>query len=139
MKAINFLTVLAVMVSAFTFNAQAQGKNKKNVAEVTFNVFLHCNDCVKKAESVVPAAIKGIKDFKVSLEDQTFWIQYDAKKNTKENIVAVLAKKGYDVKEVKPKDTHHASCGDHEHAKDEKHTHEHNHSHEHNHNHNHAH
>ena len=139
MKAIKFLTVLAVMVSAFTFNAQAQGKNKKNVAEVTFNVFLHCNDCVKKAESVVPASIKGIKDFKVSLEDQTFWIQYDAKKNTKENIVAVLAKKGYDVKEVKPKDTHHASCGDHEHAKDEKHTHEHNHSHEHNHNHNHAH
>ena len=123
MKAIKFLTVLAVIVSAFTFNAQAQGKNKKNVAEVTFNVFLHCNDCVKKAESVVPAAIKGIKDFKVSLEDQTFWIQYDAKKNTKENIVAVLAKKGYDVKEVKPKDTHHASCGDHEH----------------NHNHNHAH
>ena len=139
MKAIKFLTVLAVMVSAFTFNAQAQGKNKKNVAEVTFNVFLHCNDCVKKAESVVTAAIKGIKDFKVSLEDQTFWIQYDAKKNTKENIVAVLAKKGYDVKEVKPKDTHHTSCGDHEHAKDEKHTHEHNHSHEHNHNHNHAH
>lgn len=115
MKAIKFLTVLAVMVSAFAFNAQAQDKKKKNLEEVTFNVFLHCNDCVKKAQAVVPAAIKGIKDFKVSLEDQTFWIQYDGKKNTKENIVAVLAKKGYDVQEVGAKDTHHASCGDHEH------------------------
>ena len=105
---------------------------KKNIEEVTFNVFLHCNDCVKKAQSVVPAAIKGIKDFKVSLEEQTFWIQYDATKNTKENIIAVLAKKGYEVKEVakgKEKHTHHDSCCDHDHSKDEKHTTEHKHEH----------
>ncbi len=132
MKAIKFLMVFAVMFSAFAFNAQAQGKKKKNIEEVTFNVFLHCNDCVKKAQSVVPAAIKGIKDFKVSLEEQTFWIQYDATKNTKENIVAVLAKKGYEVKEVvkgKEKHTHHDSCCDHDHSKDEKHTTEHKHEH----------
>ena len=132
MKAIKFLMVFAVMFSAFAFNAQAQGKKKKFIEEVTFNVFLHCNDCVKKAQSVVPAAIKGIKDFKVSLEEQTFWIQYDATKNTKENIVAVLAKKGYEVKEVvkgKEKHTHHDSCCDHDHSKDEKHTTEHKHEH----------
>ena len=131
--------VLAVMVSALSFNAQAQNKKKKNIEEVTFSVSLHCDDCKKKAEGVVPAAIKGIKNFKASVEDQTFWIQYDGSKNTKENIIAVLAKKGYDVKEVKPAETHHASCGDHEHPKDEKHTTQHKHTHEHNHSHNHNH
>ena len=54
-------------------------------------------------------------------------------------LTELLAKKGYDVKDFEATDTHHASCGDHEHAKDEKHTKEHKHSHEHNHNHNHAH
>lgn len=134
MKAIKFMMVLAVMLSAVTFSAQAQNK-KKALEEVTFNVSLHCADCVKKAENVVPAAVKGIKDFKASLEDQTFWIQYDGKKNTKENIIAVLAKKGYQVIEVKGAETHHASCCEEDHPKDEKHTKEHNHSHEHNHNH----
>ena len=135
MKTVKFMMVLAVLLSALTFDAQAQNKKNKNLAEVTFNVFLHCDDCVKKAQNVVPAAVKGIKDFKVSLEDQTFWIQYDAAKNTKENIIAVLAKKGYDVKEVKPAETHHASCGDQDHPKDEKHTTQHKHTHDHNHNH----
>ena len=53
MKAIKFMMVLAVMLSAVTFSAQAQNK-KKALEEVTFNVSLHCNDCVKKAENVVP-------------------------------------------------------------------------------------
>lgn len=117
MKNIKFLLVLAVMVSAISFNAQAQNKKKKSTEEVTYSVFLHCNDCVKKAEAVVPT-IKGVKDLKVSLENQTFWIKYDASKTNKETLVADLAKKGYEVKEVKKGEAH-------------------NHEHEHNHNHNH--
>lgn len=131
MKGIKFLLVLAVMFSAVSFSAQAQNKKKKNLEEVTYNVYLHCDDCVKKAQAVVPAAVKGIKDFKVSLEDQTFWIQFDPAKNTKANIVAVLAKKGYDVKEVKPgeKGDAHKHDHNHEHGHDHNHDHGHNHSH----------
>ena len=137
MKAIKFMMVLAVMMSVFTFGAQAQNK-KKAVAEAKFSVYLHCNDEKKKAEAVVPT-IKGVKDMKASVEEQSLWIKYDSSKLTKEALVAALKKKGYDVKDFEATDTHHASCGDHEHAKDEKHTKEHKHTHEHNHNHNHAH
>ncbi len=113
MKAFKFLMVLAVMVTAFTFNAEAQNK-KKALAEVKFNVHLHCNDCVKKAEAVVPT-IKGIKDLKVSLDEQSFWIKYDSSKISKEELVAALNKKGYEVKEFKAQE----------------HNHDHNHSHKH--------
>ena len=49
MKAIKFMMVLAVMLSAFTFGAQAQSK-KKQMAEAKFSVYLHCDDEKKKAE-----------------------------------------------------------------------------------------
>ena len=94
MKAVKFMLVLAVMLSAFTFGAQAQNK-KKVMAEAKFSVYLHCDDEKKKAEAVVPT-VKGIKDLKVSLEKQTFWIKFDTSKTSKEELVAALAKKGYD-------------------------------------------
>lgn len=131
MKAIKFMLVLAVMLSAFTFGAQAQSK-KKAMAEAKFSVYLHCNDEKKKAEAVVPT-IKGIKDMKASVEEQSLWIKYDPSKLTKEALVAALKKKGYDVKDFKEGEK--AAEHNHEHN----HDHNHNHSHEHNHNHNHAH
>ncbi len=115
MKAIKFMMVLAVMLSAFTFSAQAQNK-KKALAEVKFNVHLHCDDCKKKAEAVVPS-IKGIKDMKASVEEQSLWIKYDPAKITKEGLVAALKKKGYEVTEFKGKDGHnHSHEHGHEHA-----------------------
>ncbi len=119
MKAIKFMMVLAVMLSAFTFGAQAQSK-KKQMAEAKFSVYLHCDDERKKAEAVVPT-IKGIKDMKASVEEQSLWVKYDPSKTTKEALVAALKKKGYDVKDYKEGEKH------------EEHNHNHNHSHEHNH------
>ena len=135
MKAVKFMLVLAVMLSAFTFGAQAQNK-KKVMAEAKFSVYLHCDDEKKKAEAVVPT-IKGIKDMKASVEEQSLWIKYDPAKVSKEALVAALKKKGYDVKDYKEgeKPAEH----NHEHGHDHNHNHNHNHSHEHNHNHNHAH
>ncbi len=129
MKAIKFMLVLAVMLSAFTFGAQAQSK-KKAMAEAKFSVYLHCNDEKKKAEAVVPT-IKGIKDMKASVEEQSLWIKYDPSKLTKEALVAALKKKGYDVKDFKEGE----KPAEHNHE----HGHDHNHSHSHEHNHNHAH
>ena len=61
--------VLAVMLSAFSFGAQAQNKKKKVMEEVKFSVYLHCDDEKKKAEAVIPT-IKGIKDLKASVAQQ---------------------------------------------------------------------
>ena len=130
MKAFKFFMVLAVMVSAFTFNAQAQDKKKKGVEEAKFSVYLHCNDEKKKAEAVIPT-IKGIKDMKASVEEQSLWVKYDPSKISKEALMEALAKKGFPVKDFKAAEHHHDACCEHDHSKDEKHTHEHKHEHKH--------
>ena len=129
MKAFKFLMVLAVMVSAFTFSGQAQDKKKKGVEEAKFSVYLHCNDEKKKAEAVIPT-IKGIKDMKASVEEQSLWIKWDSSKMTKEQLMEALNKKGFPVKDFNPATEEHATC-DHDHSKDEKHTHSHKHDHKH--------
>ena len=134
MKSIKILMVLAVMLSAFSFGAQAQNKKKKVMEEVKFSVYLHCDDEKKKAEAVIPT-IKGIKDLKASVEEQSLWIKYDPSKTTKEALVAALNKKGYDVKDYKEGEKPAVPAEGHDHS----HEHGHNHSHEHGHNHNHAH
>lgn len=123
MKGIKILMVLAVMLSAVSFSAQAQNK-KKAMAEVKFSVYLHCDDERKKAEAVIPT-IKGIKDLKASVEEQSLWIKYDPSKTTKEALVAALNKKGYDVKDYKEGEKPAQAAHSHEHG----HEHNHNHSH----------
>ena len=92
MKSIKFLMVLAVLVSAFTFNAEAQNKKKKVMEEAKFSVYLHCDDEKKKAEAVIPT-IKGIKDMKASVEEQSLWIKFDPAKISKEDLMKALEKK----------------------------------------------
>lgn len=146
MKCIKFLMVLAVMVSAMSFNAKAQNK-KKAIAEVKYSVYLHCDDEKKKAEAIVPT-IKGIRDLKLSVEEQSMWIKYDSNKLPTEKLVEELKKKGYIVKLWKPGEQpiipenahdhgHGHSHEGHNHSHD-KHDHKHDHKHnEHNHNHKH--
>lgn len=134
MKGIKIMMVLAVMLSA-VFNVQAQNK-KKVLAEAKFSVYLHCDDEKKKAEAVVPT-IKGIKDMKASVEEQSLWIKYDPVKISKEALVAALNKKGYDVKDYVEGEKPEAHG--HEHNHDHGHSHNHDHGHNHSHEHNHAH
>lgn len=134
MRTIKFLMVLAVMVSALSFNAQAQNKKKKSFSEVKYSVYLHCDDEKKKAEAVVPT-IKGIKDLKVSVEEQSMWIKYDDTKLPEDKLVEALAKKGYIVKLWKEGEQPIMPGEVHEHG----HSHDHGHEHSHEHNHNHAH
>lgn len=128
------MMVLAVMLSA-VFNVQAQNK-KKVLAEAKFSVYLHCDDEKKKAEAVIPT-IKGIKDMKASVEEQSLWIKYDSAKISKEALVAALNKKGYDVKDYVEGEKPEAHS--HEHNHDHGHSHNHDHGHNHSHEHNHAH
>lgn len=69
-------------------------KKKKEIRDVVFSVHLHCKNCVKKVEDNISFE-KGVKDLKVSLEDQTVAIKYDASKTSEEVLKAAIEKLGY--------------------------------------------
>jgi copper chaperone CopZ len=96
-------------------------KKKGEIKEVTFNVHLHCENCVKKVQENI-AFEKGVKDLHVCLEDQTVSLKYDAAKTSEETLKAAIEKLGYPVSGKRE--------GGHSH--DHGHTHDHSHSHGHN-------
>ena len=75
---------------------QEKKKKGKDVKDVNFNVYLHCEDCVEKVNENI-AFEKGVKDLKVSLEDQTVTIKYDAAKTSEDVLKAAIEKLGYPV------------------------------------------
>ncbi len=75
---------------------QKTSRKKGEVKEVTFLVHLHCENCVKKVQENI-AFEKGVKDLKVSLEDQTVAIKYDAAKTSEDTLKAAIEKLGYPV------------------------------------------
>ena len=118
--------------SALTQKQKPSKKKKGEVKEVTFLVHLHCENCVKKVQENI-AFEKGVKDLKVSLDDQTVALKYDAAKTSEATLKAAIEKLGYPVSGKA------GSQHDHGHGHDHGHEHGHNHSHEHGHEHNHAH
>ena len=109
----------ALMLTTFTFSAIAAGntaattetsasmqnKKKAEIKEVVFNVGLHCENCVKKVTENISFE-KGVKDLKVSLEDQTVTVKFDAAKTSEETLRAAIQKLGYPVSAK-------ACCADH--------------------------
>lgn len=91
-------------------------KQKAEIKEVTFHVFLHCEDCVEKVFDNV-SRLKGIKDLDVSLEHQTVYVKYDASKTSEDVLKASIEKLGYPVKgKLKPgqKPQHNHEAHNHE-------------------------
>lgn len=73
-------------------------KTKAEIKEVHFHVHLHCASCVKKVQENI-AFEKGVKDLKVSLDDQTVDIKYDAAKTSEAKLKAAIEALGYKVSE----------------------------------------
>ena len=135
MKKTIILTIAALMtVSAATSVASTvvsadqavltdkkPAKKKGEIKEVTFNVHLHCENCVQKVQENI-AFEKGVKDLHVCLDDQTVSLKYDAAKTNEETLKAAIEKLGYPVSGKRE--------GGHSHGHD--HGHDHGHSHEHN-------
>ena len=110
MKKTIILTIAALMtVSAVTSVASTvtsaessiltdkkPSKKKGEIKEVTFNVHLHCENCVKKVQENI-AFEKGVKGLHVCLEDQTVSLKYDAAKTSEETLKAAIEKLGYPV------------------------------------------
>ena len=94
---------------------QKPSKKKGEVKEVTFLVHLHCENCVKKVQENI-AFEKGVKDLKVSLDDQTVALKYDAAKTSEATLKAAIEKLGYPVSGVlEPGQEHHHHHHGHDH------------------------
>ena len=102
MKRILLMAVAAVMLAApFTVDQAAPFESfpkaksaDKNVVEVVFATNMHCANCVKKINENI-AFLKGVKDLKVSLKDQTIRIKYDRRKTDEKTLAAAINKLGY--------------------------------------------
>lgn len=100
--------------SAFT-QKQKPSRKKGEIKEVTFLVHLHCENCVKKVQENI-AFEKGVKDLKVSLENQTVTVKYDAAKTSEETLKAAIVKLGYPVSgKLEPCHEHHHHDHGHQH------------------------
>ena len=117
------LVIIITALMAFSVSLSAGPKKKVEIKEVTFSVHLHCQNCVNKVQENI-AFEKGVKDLKVSLDQQTVYVKYDAAKTSEATLKAAIEKLGYPVAGVVAPD--HENCG-------------HDHGHDHGHGHNHAH
>ena len=82
--------------SAVLTDSKPAKKKKGEIKEVTFNVHLHCENCMKKVQENISFE-KGVKDLHVCLDDQTVSIKYDAAKTTEDTLKAAIEKLGYPV------------------------------------------
>lgn len=95
--------LLVLVASLFVVSAIANDKPvklRKNEAQVTYSVDINCHNCVKKLEGKLPY-VKGVKDFKISLEDHTIWVVYNVKKTDVEKLAKEIKHIGYNAEEVK--------------------------------------
>ena len=95
----------AAEISALT-DKKPSKKAKAEIRDAHFHVHLHCANCVKKVQENI-AFEKGVKDLKVSLEDQTVDIKYDASKTSEEALKAAIEALGYPVAEPGEEAAHH--------------------------------
>lgn len=87
---------MSVSESTSLTDSKPSKKKKAELKEVTFHVHLHCANCVKKVEENI-AFEKGVKDLKVSLDNQTVYIKYDAAKTSEAALKAAIEELGYPV------------------------------------------
>lgn len=117
MKRIITLIAVAMLASAVSVSAadmtesislidKKPSKKKAAMKEVTFYVHLHCENCKNKVQENI-AFEKGVKDLKVSLDDQTVYIKYDSVKTSEDVLKAAIETLGYPVSgTVKPGHQH---------------------------------
>lgn len=117
--AIVFAAMLAVSVSA-----EAAPKKKAELKEVTFVVEIDCENCVKKVVENVSFE-KGVKDLKVTLENRTVYLKYDAVKTSEETLKKAIEKLGYAVSGVVEPGHEHNHDHNHDHHGHDHHGHSH--------------
>lgn len=87
-------------------SAQIFKRQKSEIKEVTFNVQLHCANCVKKVQENL-AFEKGVKGLHVCMESQVIALKYDASKTDEETLKKAIIKLGVPVTGVSHEGHHH--------------------------------
>ena len=93
------LSVLFLIASVFVLNAQKQSTEKK-IADITFNVSMHCKSCQEKIERIIPFE-KGVKDLTVDLEHKTVKVIYDPRKTNEEKLKKAFENLDYICEKIK--------------------------------------
>ena len=110
------LIIIMTALMAFAVSSFAGPKKKGELKEVTFNVHLHCANCVKKVQENI-AFEKGVKDLHVCLEDQIVYIKYDSAKTSEEKLKAAVEELGYKVEgKVEQEGRGHSHGHSHDHS-----------------------
>lgn len=108
MKQIFILILSALLLAApiafagntGTFSTLQDQKVKKEKKTVTYNVSMHCKNCVAKITDNV-SFVKGVEDLKVSLDEKTVTITYNPAKTDEATLQKAIEKLGYTAEKVK--------------------------------------
>lgn len=107
MKRIILLAIAALMTISAVAGTPEKSKKTKEVKEVTFNVHLHCANCVKKVQENISFE-KGVKGLDICQGHQTVTVKYDPAKTSEATLKAAIEKLGYEVSGVvAPEEVHH--------------------------------
>ena len=111
-----------ILVLPLSISAQDCCSNlKKNQSEAIIEVAMACNGCKTEIEKELGYQ-KGVVEAKGDLDSQTVRVVYKTKKNSAENLLAVVQKAGYQAKLGKccsgGEGEGHKCSGDHSHGSD---------------------
>ena len=101
LSALFLATPIAIAGNVVAASALQDKKVKKEKKTVTYNVSMHCKNCVAKIMDNISFA-KGIEDLKVSLEEKTVTVTYDPTKTDEATLQKAIEKLGYTAEKVKP-------------------------------------
>lgn len=123
---IMIMAALMAMPAVSMADNKPSKKKKGEIKEVTFVVEFDCENCAKKIRENVSFE-KGVKDLKVTLEDRTVALKYDAAKTSEETLRESIEELGYPVLGVlaagEKAEHHHDHDHDHGHGHDHGHHH----------------
>lgn len=99
LSALLLASPIAIAANSSIVSTLQDKKFKKEKKTVTYNVSMHCENCVAKITDNV-SFVKGVEDLKVSLDEKTVTITYDPAKTDEATLQKAIEKLGYTAEKV---------------------------------------